>query len=58
MLYGHNPYTVILNLIEKAISTYDNFTKRELRKFRYGPPRLRELRESGKRFLCFLRKID
>ena len=57
MPYCHNPNTIILNLIEKTIRIYDNFTKRKFRKLRYGSTGLRESLESGKSFLCFLTKI-
>jgi hypothetical protein len=49
MPYCHNPYTIILNLIEETIRIYDNFTKREFRKLRYGSPRLRKFLESRER---------
>ena len=57
MPYCHNPYTIILNLIEETIRIYDNFTKREFGKLRYGSSRLRKFLEPGKRFFCFLAKI-
>jgi len=58
MPYCHNPYTIVLNLIEETIRIYDNFTKREFGKLRYGSPRLRKFLESRKRFFRFLTKIE
>ena len=56
MPYRHYPYIVILNLIEKTIGLYDDFTKREFWKLWKRPSRLWKLLEPGQRFLCFLAK--
>jgi len=57
MPYCHDPYGITLNFIKKPIRTYNTFTKRKVRKFRYRSPRLGKLLESKKKFLRFLREF-
>lgn len=47
MPYRHHPYIIILNLIEKTIGLYNNFTKRKFRELWKRPSRLRKLLEPG-----------
>jgi len=56
MPYCHDPYIVILNLIEKTIWLYNNFTKGKFWKLWKRPSRLRILFEPEERILCFLAK--